>query len=192
MKFCGYCGKQLEDNAGFCFACGKEVLPDLSDVTETLRTEETACLDTCYRFFKYERLAWKICGIVFPILSALMVVLGVLLLMLEPLMGSYYMTEDLVEMGITYIIEAIVVYFPIAIINLSMIKRAQYYMDTVYTDPAGAVKRAGSVGMIVLGVLFNTIAMIFIIINFAHVKNNKAVFDRIIARQQADHGSETV
>ncbi len=50
--------------------------------------------------------------------------------------------------------------------------------------PSVVRKRCGSVGMIVLGAIFNSIAMAFIIVNFVRTKTNAAAFDRIEAEQK--------
>ena len=204
MKYCVYCGKQLDDKASFCFACGKQVAdvsaPAPVAPDDVLRAEEAACLDKSYRMFKFERLVWKIFGFVWLASIIFLVLAGVLMLALNSVVGELppeATMEIFDEMpyglhgilfalyGVAYILMG-VLYIPVMIVNFKMVKRAEYYMDTVYTDTAGAVKRAGAVGMIVLSALFNTVAMIFIIINFVHVKNNRAVFDRIIARQQTE------
>ena len=60
-----------------------------------------------------------------------------------------------------------------------MIAKVDFYMNSLYTDCEETVKRCSSVGMIVFGALFNTVAMIFIIINFVNVKNNEKILKEI-------------
>ena len=118
MKFCGYCGKQLDDNASFCFACGKEVVPDPVNWEQAMYAEEEECLNEFYRFFKYERLAWKIQGIVFLVLSLVMIAFGVLFLA-----ASSSMSEQV--LGPMYLMYGIM-YLPMGIIGLKMVGRAEY------------------------------------------------------------------
>ena len=90
---------------------------------------------------------------------------------------------SLMTVGAAYLTNAWLVYIPIAIINLIMANKINYYQEAVYTDLPAARKRCGSVGMIVFGYLFNKIALIFIIINFIRTKNNAAL-DGIEAGQK--------
>ena len=58
-------------------------------------------------------------------------------------------------------------------------------MDIIYKDARPVVKRCSSVGMIVLGAMFNTIAMAFIIVNFVLAKTKAPILQRVVERQQA-------
>ena len=75
-------------------------------------------------------------------------------------------------------------YLPPAVVSLVMLKKVEYYENTVYTDVSIARKRCISVGMIVFAAIFNKIALIFIIINFVKTRKNAAAFDRIEAAQK--------
>ena len=79
---------------------------------------------------------------------------------------------------------------PIAIVNLKMVSKAEYYMDTLYNDASSMRERAESVGMIILATFFNEIALIFIIINFVRAKTCKETLDRIELRQKAFRGQQ--
>jgi hypothetical protein len=78
----------------------------------------------------------------------------------------------------------LIVYLPLAIINLKLLKKVEYYENTLYSDVSIARKRCTSVGMIVFAAIFNKIALIFIIINFVKTRKNAASFDRIEAAQK--------
>ena len=195
MAYCSNCGKPIDEQIGVCPTCQNAAVSD-----DALRAEEAACLDKSYRMFKFERLMWMLTGIFGIVLLAMIVLIVVLLIAVGSVVSELPLevTADIFEdlpiqyyglvltiAAVMYGIIGLVICLPVVIANFKMKKRATYYMDTVYTDTAGAVKRAGAVGMIVLSALFSVFAMIFIIINFVHVRNNRAVFDRIIARQQA-------
>lgn len=204
MNFCPNCGQQLDSDHRFCTNCGAgiaaepetvepaapvqeaavpafvepacsvttearpaQIMPAEADADELAR--EKACLDSFHHFLRKEKLMWKIVGILFLVLCGLMV------------LGGLFSFGD---GGWIYLLEGIL-YLPIGIICLCMIRRVDYYLNTLYTDAKPMVKRCGSVGMIILGAMFNTLAMIFIIVNFVRVKNNAALLQNIIARQEA-------
>ena len=106
----------------------------------------------------------------------------------------YYNTyaEDeaaaLMVVGILFIVYG-VVFLPVAIVNLVIKSKVGKYRDKLYTDCTDGVKHASSVGTIVLGAIFNSIALIFIIINFIFMKRNRETFERIKANQ-ADYNSQ--
>ncbi len=113
---------------------------------------QQALLDNIYLRLKHERLCWKIFGFVWLGYAALFTIIG----FFAPVVFLY----------------VALMYVPLGIINFKMIGKVDYYMNTLYTDCEPVVKRCSSVGMIVFGALFNTVAMIFIIINFVNVKSN--------------------
>lgn len=186
MKYCVYCGNPMDDNARFCFACGKETA-DTAPAAPAAYTEpvsvneEQECLDNFHKAFKFERLAWKILGIIMLVCAIVYAFLGGMITFLGLLADGNIVSV----MGMPYLLISLIFMFPVAIFNLKMVSRAEYYMDTLYTDTAGMVKRTSSIGMIVLGAIFNQYALICIIISFVRTKSNKAVLDRIIARQNA-------
>ena len=53
----------------------------------------------------------------------------------------------------------------------------------LYKDFRAAHKRCNSIGMIIFGYFFNTIALVFYVINFVRMKSNKAMAERILTRQ---------
>lgn len=62
---------------------------------------------------------------------------------------------------------------PCAVVGFIMTAKCNRYLAQFDANPAAAIQRCGSVGMIVLGALFNEIALIFIIINFVRCKSNR-------------------
>lgn len=180
MKYCGYCGRVMADNDQFCANCGATAIPTPDAVPEDMQiAEERAFLNYLYKFFKFERLMWKIFGIVFLVCFGIFFVFGLIFLF-----AGFGTGEAAFAFGsVMYVLAASITYLPVAIINFIMVSKTERYMNTLLSeDVRPAITRAGSVGMIVFGALFNTVAMIFIIINFAKVKGNPQIVSRIFAR----------
>ena len=87
--------------------------------------------------------------------------------------------------SIIYALYGSILFLPVSIVSFVMVKKIDGYMNTLYRDVQPTVDRCGSVGMIVLGGLFNTVATVFIIINFIRTKTEKATIKQIVARQAA-------
>lgn len=189
MKYCVKCGNAMAEEAAFCTACGAPAaVAAPAPAQETPGTDdglakEKEFLDTYHRLFRYERLAWKIAGIVLLILSLLFIGLGMLFLLLA-----------LVSRGAALIVPAVMLvlygllFLPAAILNLKMVPKAQYYMDILYTDVRPVITRCSSIGMFILAGFFNEIALIFIIINFVRTKANREMLQRVTVRQQNYRG----
>ena len=136
--------------------------------------EQKRYLDNCYRFFKYERLAWKIQGIVILVMSLIWFALGTLFFLFA--IGDLYVAAPF---GVLFVLYGII-FLPLAIIALVMVKKAEHYMEITYTDIEAVKVRCNSVGMIVFSVLFGAISPIFIIINFCLAKSNARIFDEMV------------
>ncbi len=182
---CSKCSAQIPENAKFCGVCGTPVptsyeqesyVPPVNEpIKEYSVAEEKECLDGFARFFKYERLSWKIAGIVTLVISC---VFGFLSLVFM-ISGE----EELLALGFAYMLYPILL-LPIAIVNIKMKNRAEHYMNIVYHDAAAVEERAGNVGMIILSYFFNNIALIFIIINFVRAKTEKDILKSAKRRQE--------
>ena len=181
MKYCVKCGQQLSDDARFCDKCGyafENVNAEPEDIDRALMLEEKECLDKFYRFFKYERLAWKIEGIVFTVISCLFFGLALICLLIA--------IDDIAALAGVFACSMYgLMFLPIAIIGLKMVGKAEYYMNVIYKDARPVVIRCNSIGMLVFSYFFNTIAMAFIIVNFVFNKTNKQILARVIQRQQS-------
>lgn len=128
-------------------------------IPSSTKEEQQACLDNIYARLKNERLCWKIFGFVWIGYSALFTILG----FVAPVLFLYI----------------VLMWLPMAIICFKMIGKVDYYINSLYTDCSHTVTRCSSIGMIVFGALFNTVAMIFIIINFVNVKTNEKILKDI-------------
>lgn len=182
--FCSKCSAQIPDNSKFCGVCGAPVQTTYGQTSYTppvakeyTLAEEKESLDNFARFFKYERLAWKIEGIVILVLSCLFAGLGFIFFM------AAMAEEFFAGIGVLYMLYGLL-FLPVAIVNLKMVSRAEHYMNIVYTDAAAVEERAGSIGMIILAAFFNNIALVFIIINFVRSKTEKDVLKSAQRRQE--------
>ena len=77
MRYCTNCGNAIPDEASFCGVCGT---PAAISQDQYAYDEEKAFLDYTHRFLRYERLAWKISGVVFLIISLVFLGFGILCL----------------------------------------------------------------------------------------------------------------
>lgn len=170
MKTCPYCGKALHPDAAYCDGCGNAVA---TMVPAADRGKEA--LDSLCRFMKFERLAYKILGIVMLVLGCvyvgLMLVVGLVVLVGGEGMGMFTGFMGFVYMGFVYG----GVFLAVGIVNLVLKKKVSALMDTCYSNPSAAIRRCGSVGTIVLAAFFNEIALIFVIINFVKTKTNRGI-----------------
>ena len=182
--FCSKCSAQIPDNSKFCGVCGAPVQTTYGQTSYTppvakeyTLAEEKESLDNFARFFKYERLAWKIEGIVMLVISCLFAGLGFIFFM------ATIAEEFFAGVGAIYMLYGLL-FLPVAIVNLKMVSRAEHYMNIVYTDAAAVEERAGNVGMIVLAAFFKSIALVFIIIYFVRSKTEKDVLKSAQRRQE--------
>ena len=185
MKNCVKCNALIDGNAAVCPVCGAP--------QPTVRTAvDDQVLSTMERFLRYERTAWKVGGIVLLVFGILFAVLGIVMFVMGIVYGGMAKTDlqapiafGSIFAGSMYFTMALTVFIPEAVINLIMVNKVKYYLDTMYTDVSIARKRCTSVGMIIFGALFNTVAMAFIIVNFVKTRTRSAAFDRIEARQKS-------
>ena len=158
MINCPKCGMQIAETASFCSFCGERIAPvTKEDLTETLNIFKAN--------FRREKISWMIAAIVISAITLLLTMFAFLMIFI----GITTAEEAFLAMGIVYLLYPIL-FAPIIIVNWVMTVKAGRYERTVTDDPAGAVERAGNVGIIVVSALFNNIAMIFVIINFVYAK----------------------
>ncbi len=194
MPFCKNCGKGLPVDAEFCVNCGTAV-EDYAEQNNSVNTNmpeppavpaeqsdngsarRQKLLDNFYLRLKWELKAWSIFSKVYTIFGGVCAGISILSLMvaliswseLSALWGVYaYM----------FFVYALVT-LPIGIIAMVVKNKVRKYMEGLYYDCGPAVTRGESVGMIVFNALFNTVALIFYIINFITIKEHREEFEEI-------------
>lgn len=172
MKTCFNCGNQIPEGYQFCPHCGTAAqAPDYI-------AEEQQFLDDTHRFLRYERIPWKIYGIVFTILGGVFAFLGLLLTIAMVAAADAFLGG--LMGGVYFFCGALFV--AVGIVNFKLVPKIDFYLERVYTDPKTVFARTESIGMIVFCAFFNEIALIFYIINFVRMKTNKNVVERIKQR----------
>lgn len=141
--------------------------------------DEKKFLDETHKFLRWEKKAWSIAGKVFLIMgvvfAALFLILGIILAAVDSAQAGGMVVVYAVIYGTTFI--------AIGVVNLMAAARIDQYTETLYKNFSLANNRCNSIGMIVLCYLFNTIALVFFVINFVRMKCNKAMRERILKRQ---------
>ncbi len=163
---------------------------------ENLAPDEKNALQTMKKFLGLEHFAWKfgaivtlISAIIMGFSSFIMIIVGIATTVASQ---NQYNGDGVapaisfIIMGVMYFMIVVLGFIPEAVVCFMMIKKVEYYQSTLDTDISIARTRCTSVGMIVFCVLFNTLAAVFYIINFALKKKNAAVFDRLEAAQKGN------
>lgn len=204
MRYCSYCGQPLQPGSAFCHHCGaalKAVVPEVEEpvvivppvVEEPIHeeaapntdtkaiAEEKEFLEQTHRLLRWERKAWSIAGKV-------MLITGIVFAAMFFLLGILYLAlgDALIGFGILFLVYALVfgcMFIAIGIVNIITAGKIPQYTDTLYKDFRAANKRCNSIGMIVFSYFFNTIALVFFVINFVRMKTNKPMIERILTRQ---------
>jgi hypothetical protein len=143
--------------------------------------EEKEFLDMTHRLLRWERKAWSISGKVHLIVGIVFAALFFLLGILYMALGDELIAFSIVFFAYSLIFGCLII--ALGIVNLKAADKIPQYTDTLYKDFRAAHKRCGSIGMIIFGYFFNTIALVFYIINFVRMKSCKKRIDRILTRQ---------
>ncbi|MBQ6819636.1 MAG: hypothetical protein IJP35_08550 [Clostridia bacterium] len=172
MRYCPNCNTILQQEL-ICPVCQL----DCSAVTDTHEQEQHA-LNFMLRMMKYERLSWMIGGGVQLGLAVLLAILLAFLVGIDPSAETMELFLD------------VILYAGLGIVNLVLGSRITRYMDEIFCDVRPAFDRCTAVSTIVLAALFNEIAMIFVIINFATARSKRGLFGRIVHNQLHHQGGE--
>lgn len=143
--------------------------------------EEREFLEMTHRLLRWERKAWSIAGKVF-------LITGIIFAALFFLLGVIFLAtgEGIAVVGGVFFVYCLIfggMFIAIGIVNIMAAGKIPQYTDTLYKDFRAANNRCNSIGMIVFGYFFNTIALVFHVINFVRMKTNKPMIDRILTRQ---------
>lgn len=159
-----------------------------------MQAKENEVLQTMKNFLGLEHFAWKFSAIASVISAAFlffctffMTAAGIVLAEAESDPGNkgmiYY---AFIIFNVMFLYIDAIALVPRVVISFILLKKVEYYQSTIDTDISIARKRCTSVGMIVFCVLFNTLAAVFYVINFALTKKNAAEFDKLEAAQKGN------
>ena len=143
--------------------------------------QEKEFLEQTNRLLRWERKAWSITGKVYVISGIVLAVLYTLLAIVFAVID-----EELYGFSIIYIALALqlgLMFIALGVVNNINAEKINQYTDTLFKDFRAAYKRCGSIGMIVLCYIFNSVSLVFFVINFVRMKTNKDLADRILTRQ---------
>ena len=172
MKTCPICGNESQDAARFCPQCGAA----FSASVPSASTERA--LRLMYRRLNTERIWWMVGGIIAAAAIVWLVIASFVIGKLGAGSTAHVGGSTPIDagfFGLTIAVYCVFAYAPVCIINFVMMAKAKRYRDLVFSDTETVVARCSGAGMIVLGALFNTIAMIFIIMNFTSARQNRAL-----------------
>lgn len=147
-------------------------------------------LDNFNLRLKWERIAWSISSKVYIIMGAILMAISALLMFVGFFSGEEAAAVIVFSLYYGFFASMIL---GIGIINKIMVGKVQRYMDGLYHDCGPAITRGESIGMIVFEYFFNTISLIFFVINFIHIKTHKKEFEEIRSLQlNANQNNNTV
>lgn len=188
MKYCTHCGQVMPDGAPVCGRCGYGAAENGAAPPPPPRYDaaaDRAVLDQVRVGLRHERTAWKVGGILCIVSTALFLLLSVMFFMLSR--DLPYHSSDAILLrfyAILYGVASLVAYIPCIVVCFVMVSKCSRYLNNFSGNPGAAVQRCGSPGLIVLGALFNTIAMIFIIINLSRCKSNREALERATQQEK--------
>lgn len=143
-------------------------------------------LDHFYLRLKWERIAWSIASKVFIILGAVLLTISLIIFIIGIANGIGYVSFFLPFWYSFYGVSIA----GIGVVNYIMVGKVQRYMDGLYHNCEPAVTRGESVGMIIFCYFFNTVALVFYLINFIQIKCNREDFEEIRRLQMnSNHGN---
>lgn len=171
MATCIHCNSTVRDNKSFCSICGKPALSP-KEFAESKKQH----LNTVIRTMQRERIAWWVSFIV-----SLLTVVSLLILFDGAPYGSFtveMMGSQAMEYSYNFA-QLILLQSLNCFVSIGMILTTSYFLATLPTDCRKGIRRAGNAFYIVLGALFNPLALIYIILNYIFVKSNPAIFHQI-------------
>ena len=207
MRYCSFCGQPLNPGSAFCHHCGaalKTVVPETEEtpVDEKVVIEEPVCepvapaavpdeseaiaeekefLEQTHRLLRWERKAISIAS---KVMLGMSIGLVVLFLLIGIIAGAASGETAIAIIFILYAFEFGILLLPLGIVGLAAANKIPQYTDTLYQDFRPTYARCSSIGMIVFNYFFSGgVGLVFYVINFARMKSNKKLIDRILTRQ---------
>ena len=153
--------------------------PVITEPIQPQPTIEEEFIQNTARILRWEQKAYRIYGKIATIVGAV-------------LAGLYFTAAigtmaSIPAIGATYLALAFVMACAVlipGIICSSAAKKIDFYFQNMYTNPEYMLDRCGSAGMFVFSILFGGIALIFFIINFARIENNRQTVQKIYQTQR--------
>lgn len=181
MKYCESCGRALPDYALFCEACGARQRPLYP---RTPAPSSAPLLSDLRAMLRAEHLAWKIAAIVQAAFLGVAALLHLLALLLELRQTTGQLTAAFSFASpfssFMQSLSGVIAGFILA----GLTGRA---LRELPQQPQAALRHCNSVGSIVLGALFNKVALVFIIINFVRCRCNRAVVAQLLHSDLPQH-----
>ena len=176
--YCHKCGNELNGDSHFCRYCGAAT-EQLNDTQE-----EQEFLDTTHRLLRWERKAWNILGTYLFIGGIVIVALCSILGFMDLVLAVEGDNTGAGTIALSAIYGLIgILYIGWGALHKIAAGKINQYLDNLYNDFKPTEDRCGSIGMIVFAYFFNSIALVFFIINFVRMKTNKSIIQRILSRQ---------
>ena len=200
MRYCVNCGKELNENAAFCVACGTPVpaeetapiapvVAEPAVVCEAANQEEVEFLENTHRLLRWEMKAWSIAGRVLTIMGIVLAAIYALLFVIG--FGMLLSGDEeglvLIALSATYSVFICGMLIAFGIISRKAAGKIPQYLDSLYTDLSLAYNRCGSIGMLIFTAIFGIVSPVFFIINFVRMKANRDVIERILRNQNVSN-----
>ena len=205
MPFCNRCGHGVSTDATYCPSCGEVFNQNANNTAyanqnqyntydqynqynqapprapyespEEASARRQRVIDNFYLRLKWEHKAWSIYGKVMTIFGA--VCGGITLISFIAMLFTFGEMATFWGLYAYLFFIYTIITLPVGIVSIIMTGKVKSYMDGLYYDCGPAVTRGESIGMLIFNYLFNTVALVFYIINFAHVKSHKSEFEEI-------------
>ncbi len=140
--------------------------------------EEQEFLDGTHRLLRWEKKALSICGTIMMILGIVVSAISFIMIIVSAVEGDEYAASDAASTFVTF-----TTYIVSGIVQKVIAGKIPLYIGTIYDDFTFTRDRSGSVGMLILQILFGQVGFVFFLINFIRIKSNSAIINRILARQ---------
>lgn len=140
--------------------------------------EEQEFLDGTHRLLRWEKKALSICGTIMMILGIVVSAISFIAIIVSAVEGDEYAASEAASSFITF-----TTYIVSGIVQKVIAGKLPLYIGTIYDDFTFTRDRSGSVGMLILQILFGQVGFVFFLINFIRIKSNSAIINRVLARQ---------
>lgn len=191
--FCYNCGKPVASSYAFCPECGARISAPACDTQimaepVTYKNSDhkaTEFLATTKKLLHWERNLWKIGGIIMTACGGFLMLISLIILGsgTPPTGPEGAELDPMSSLVLLIYLLYSSVFLAMGIVNLVTASRISPYLDNMEKNFAPTAKRLDSVGRIVYTIIFNGYAVIFYLINFVRLKENKDTVERIIQNQ---------